>query len=285
MSDASDFRVDSGLPDNPKWCGLEASLGTKGQVALLTLWCWARSHRSNGDLSGMGAGAIEAAARWRGKRGTLYAALQALRLIDPDDHLHDWQERNGWATGASARSHVGRVGAIVKWCLMRGLTPERWFELQGGDKSLLPDVQRAFAKAQERKMAKASALCKMPKGHANPTAPYPTPSPTPTPKEGGDGAGSAAGFARAGPPASPAGDDRAPPCDSDGCESPATYGRGTPNAVRSHNGAWCTAHYREHVYGPRTEIQSCEPNRVARHLTRRAPRVPYTTTPAPEDQP
>lgn len=206
MSEATDFRISVGLPDHPKWLAMREQCGPDGQVGLITLWAWARAHRPNGDLSGVGPQAVEAAARWRGKKGRFHAAILELHFLDADGTLHGWTKHNGWATGSAARSHVGRVGAIVKWCLRRGLTPTRWFEIQGGDAAMLPDVQRAYEKSISRKMPKASSESIMPKAgrKGNPPYPTPTPSPSPTPKEGGDG------LAAARPP-SPDGSGAAPP--------------------------------------------------------------------------
>lgn len=201
MSSGIDFRVDVGLPDHPKWLGMRERCGSDGQVCIIHLWAWARMHRPNGDLAGLGVEAIETAARWRGRAGRLHAALLALTLLSPDGKIHGWQDRNGYASGQASRSYAGKVGGILKQALKAGLTPERYLRLQGGeqaqDTALLEDLGRAYAAHVERKkgprQAKPGSLSQSGLATHSPTvaqptapcpSPTPSPTPTPTPKEG-----------------------------------------------------------------------------------------------------
>lgn len=155
---AADFRISCSLFEHPKWLRLEGRLGEPGALCLLKLWSWTRQNRPNGDLAGLCTYEVEHAARWRGEKGELVAALQGIGWIDGAEEswcLHDWHDHQGYATGSAARSRAGKVGAIIKQCRRLGVTPDEYFEDCGGaasrDSRLRQRVQEAYDRSANAK--------------------------------------------------------------------------------------------------------------------------------------
>jgi hypothetical protein len=91
------FRVDSDSSTDLKIEQLGDMLGVQPSHAfglLAGVWCGVARHAEHGDLTGIGDGAIEAWARWHGKRGKFAASFRTL-FVDPDGVLHGWRERQG----------------------------------------------------------------------------------------------------------------------------------------------------------------------------------------------
>ncbi len=95
------IQVYSNLPRHPKVSRLadELGLASKGVnpnvVAtgmLISLWTWAIQNAYDGDLSRCGARAIADACTWTRDPQQLVDALTAAGFLDPDGHLHDWEE-------------------------------------------------------------------------------------------------------------------------------------------------------------------------------------------------
>lgn len=81
--------------NHPKTLKLERRLGAKAVTSLLTLWCWAKVYRPDGDLSGLDDEDIEWAAKWnKTKKGELIPVLLDLRWLDKTESgyvMHEWQ--------------------------------------------------------------------------------------------------------------------------------------------------------------------------------------------------
>lgn len=129
MSDDLDFRVSCGLFDHPKWMRLDAALGDRGGMALIRLWGWARRHRPNGDLSGLSDREVAAAARWRGKPGTLIEALTDAGFLDRAGEratLHDWLAHQPHSANTKGFQRAQRLKAVERWAKRAGMAPDAY---------------------------------------------------------------------------------------------------------------------------------------------------------------
>jgi len=114
---AADARISTALPSHPKTKKLIRRLGAEGAWALVCLFLWAASNRSDGDLSGMTDEDIELAADWGGAEGALIAELAKVRFLDGEAGtraIHDWAEHNPWAAGAKMRSQKAQWNAAKR---------------------------------------------------------------------------------------------------------------------------------------------------------------------------
>lgn len=87
------------LPTNKKTLRLKRILKIKTPQAvghLCMLWLWALDNAADGDLSSFEADEISEAAGWSGKDPEAFSqALMDSGFVDPDHHLHDWNEYAG----------------------------------------------------------------------------------------------------------------------------------------------------------------------------------------------
>lgn len=114
---AADARISTALPSHPKTKKLIRRLGPPGGWALVCLFLWVASNRSDGDLSGMTDEDIELAADWGGAEGALIAELAKVRFLDGEAgtrEIHDWAEHNPWAAGAKMRSQKAQWNAAKR---------------------------------------------------------------------------------------------------------------------------------------------------------------------------
>jgi len=113
-----DARISVGLPAHPKTKKLIRRLGEGGAWRLVCLFLWVAQSRPDGDLSGMTGEDIELAADWQGEEGAFIKALIEVGFVDGEEgcyEIHDWEQHNPWAAGASRRSEVARQNALKKW--------------------------------------------------------------------------------------------------------------------------------------------------------------------------
>lgn len=109
----NDIRLAVGMVDHPKTAKLIRRCGEDSFRCLLRLWCWARENRPDGILSNMDDDDIEIAAGWSGEIGAFIIGLRHGWL--DGEQLHDWDEHQGWACGAKARSDRAKKAAKAKW--------------------------------------------------------------------------------------------------------------------------------------------------------------------------
>lgn len=270
MADDPDFRFYASFRDSPKRLALEEDLGPKGVVALVDLLCWVRANRVTGDLVGLSSSAIEQACRWKGKRGVLVAALARetapgrpgwLTGAEGSYRVTGWEKRQGWAKSAPARTLAGKIAAVVKQAKRNGVTPDQWLDDVGGEDARNEKLRERARAAFDKGARRERIVTKSSNGRGNDRStnrsdreyPVSDPDPVPDPTGGRGGRdGSAADVPRNASSASPPGmgTDPPTPCDTPGCQRPAAYGLGTPNATREHTRAWCEGHYLERLYGP-----------------------------------
>jgi hypothetical protein len=115
-----DFRVACGFFGHPKTKKLRRALGYAGVIALMKLWAWATTQRSDGDLAGLSDVDLEEAVDWpdMGEAGTLLPALVAVRFVDGEEGrrvLHDWLENNPYVATKHVRVERARKGAAARW--------------------------------------------------------------------------------------------------------------------------------------------------------------------------
>lgn len=114
----ADTRISTAFPSHPKTKKLLRRLGPSGAWALVCLFLWVASNRSDGDLSGMSDEDIELAVNWGGAEGALVSELANLRFLDGEAGarvIHDWAEHNPWAVGAGMRSAKARWNAAKRY--------------------------------------------------------------------------------------------------------------------------------------------------------------------------
>lgn len=120
----TDFRISVSAISHPKIIKLMRRCGDAAFYNLLQLWTFTAMNKPDGNLSGMDAEDVEIAAKWRGEPGMFHKELVALRLLDEDEDgglsVHDWNEHNGYASYAEARSAQAREAANIRWNKKRG---------------------------------------------------------------------------------------------------------------------------------------------------------------------
>lgn len=215
MSDDPDFRFYASFRDNPKRMELEHEIGSRGLIALVDFWCWVRTTRALGDLSGLSDRSLEMGARWRGKPGAFLAALVRYGWLDGTSGsyiVHGWDERQDWAKAAPARSRAGKVAAIVKQARKHGVSTDQWLDDVGGADAVNDDLRTraraAFLKKQpsrttNRSTNRADRAYENATNRANRESPDSDPDPDPDASRGeGGGGDSDAGRSASGPPSS-----------------------------------------------------------------------------------
>lgn len=130
----SDIRVSIDFPDHPKHKRLIRKLGLGATNMLLRLWASVAVRRPQGVLTGWDEVDIAEAAGWPEDRDAheLIGALLGdngkpafLEQVDGVYRLHDWQEHQGWACGAAARSAKAKTAAEAKWAKRNAHPPRR----------------------------------------------------------------------------------------------------------------------------------------------------------------
>jgi len=177
MAKSEDIRVHADWPDHPKTMRLLRRGHSGAILSLLFLWCWARKHRTDGNLSGMDEIDIEAAARipHDAPEGSWVAMMVEAGFIDrkPDGSyaLHDWEDWQSWAMQSAKTSESGSRGAAIKYLKLEG----RWSP--GMEKWTTEDLKRA-------RLLPGHSVAIAPPCHPYPLAcpPSPPPSPAPAPK-------------------------------------------------------------------------------------------------------
>lgn len=115
--DEPDIRICVGFFRHHKTQRLRRALGWDGVIALVMLWCWARTNRHKGSLAGMTDEDVEIAAEWTGAPGSLVSSLVASGWLDGESgehRLHDWKEHQAYAFNADKRKAVARMGASAR---------------------------------------------------------------------------------------------------------------------------------------------------------------------------
>jgi len=172
-----DIRVTIGFLDHPKTVKLKRRLGFEGIEALLRLWMFAAQYRPGGVLHDMEAEDIEIAVRWAGCPGELLQALVDVRFLDKDGdiyRLHDWEDHNGYASGAQDRSDKSRFSRLAS------LHPEVYARLKSqGIDAISAEEYRKITTA---KRPLNESLTNRSSERTSPL-PSPLPSPSPIPKE------------------------------------------------------------------------------------------------------
>lgn len=112
-----DARINVGFPGHPKTKILLKRHGAEAVLRLVYLILWARSNRSDGNLSGMSDEEIELAVDWPGATGVLMTALHSSKFVDGDEgfrKLHDWSDHQPWATGSHDRRERATWSSLVR---------------------------------------------------------------------------------------------------------------------------------------------------------------------------
>ncbi len=123
-----DIRLRVEFFDHPKTLALEAACGDAGITALLRLWLWARSHRSDGRLVGLTEPMIERYAGWKGAPGVFLNATKQVPTgcghgwVETDHDgtlvLHGWDEHQTWSLTENLRvrsaSIAGKASAKAR---------------------------------------------------------------------------------------------------------------------------------------------------------------------------
>jgi hypothetical protein len=115
-----DFRVACGFFAHPKTKKVRRALGDTGVIAVLKLFAWATTQRSDGSLAGLSDADIEDAIDWPdvGAAGTLVPVLAAVRFLDGEEGhrvIHDWLENNPYVATKHVRVERARKGAAARW--------------------------------------------------------------------------------------------------------------------------------------------------------------------------
>jgi hypothetical protein len=152
----TDIRISVSFKGHRKRKRLRALLGPDSTDYLLDLWLTVAMTRPDGVLSGMDALDVSIMGCWPGDPEAFVAALIQTGFLDRSDDgvlsLHQWDQHNGYASNAEARSKAGRLAATEKW-----------------DRIL------------KRNKYAVDAVALPVASDGSPPTPYPLPPPTPTP--------------------------------------------------------------------------------------------------------
>ena len=155
----TDIRLLVSFKNHRKRKRLKMLLGPGSTDYLIDIWLTAAEDRPDGILTSWDELDIAIAAGWEEDPAALVDALVKTKWIDKDSDgtylLHDWEEHQGWACGAKARSSAAKKAANIRWAKRLG-QPE----------TCEPDSD-----------SNASAL----RPHQERIAPSPIPSPKPSP--------------------------------------------------------------------------------------------------------
>lgn len=163
-----DIRLDISFFDHPKTLELHERYGDKGVSSLIKLWCWCGRHQPTGDLSGM---TLQRIASAIGESPEFIQGLVDIRFIDqiPTGYrMHDWQERQPWASKASERVRIAKLGGKAS-AKSRGM-----LSMRANDLELAGNCQLENS-STESQLAVADQL--------NQGGSTPIPIPIPIPKE------------------------------------------------------------------------------------------------------
>ena len=118
-----DIRINSDFPTHFKTKKLISIAGYEGVFALILLWCYCRSYRPKGDLSGISDRDIDIICGFNAERieneyESFAACLHHVGFLDKTPtgyQLHDWAEHNPYAFFAEERSQSARDSANKRW--------------------------------------------------------------------------------------------------------------------------------------------------------------------------
>jgi len=161
----NDFRITTDALDHPKLIKLKRIHGPDGVLCLIRLWGFTARYHCNGILENMNDEDIEIACQWNGHMCDFIKTLLDLRLLDKNKSvysIHNWEDRNGYAIHADARSEQARRAADMRWAKRNG------------------HANDADSNAQSN--ADSNAPSPNPNPNPNPN-PEPEPEPLPSPKE------------------------------------------------------------------------------------------------------
>jgi hypothetical protein len=113
-----DYRIRVGWRGHPKRIKLERRLGAVAVLALMDLWEFCTSSRTDGDLSGMDDEDIAIAAGYTGNAAEWVAALVSIGLLVRTRsglEVHDWKDHNPYVASHKGRSEAARAAANERW--------------------------------------------------------------------------------------------------------------------------------------------------------------------------
>jgi hypothetical protein len=94
-------------------------LGDKATDYLIDLWLTVAEERPLGILTGWDERDIALAAGYPNDPAKLVEALTDSKLLEKNGdgiyRLHDWEDHQPWAIGATERSNLGRIAAMKRW--------------------------------------------------------------------------------------------------------------------------------------------------------------------------
>jgi len=110
-----DYRVKTSWRTSSKREYVFDKLGAVGVLAVMDLWSYCASEKTDGDLVGMSDKKIAAEAKWRGDPDEFMAALtdEDFQLVDggPGERfIHDWKDHNPWVAGSNGRKAQASKG-------------------------------------------------------------------------------------------------------------------------------------------------------------------------------
>jgi hypothetical protein len=114
----SDIRLAITFKGHRKRKRLQRTLGPGATDYLLDLWITIATDRPEGVLTGWDEVDIADAAGWAGEPEQLVAALVDCGWLEKQNghyQAHDWEEHQGWVSGAKERSERARHAAKAKW--------------------------------------------------------------------------------------------------------------------------------------------------------------------------
>ena len=190
----TDIRLNTGFYRNLKTLKLQKRLGFAGIISLQKLWLWTAENCPNGILDGVDTECLVLLAEWDGDENEFVDTLLDLKWLGKDQNgcysLHDWEERNPWASDADSRADKARFSRLAQ------VAPNAYRELAsaGIDRVTKDEYQQILSESQNvqrrksgetlaKRQRNASETPANAEGNAGETlAPSPDPSPTPKPK-------------------------------------------------------------------------------------------------------
>ena len=181
----TDIRISVSFKNHRKRKRLSVLLGPGATDYLLDLWISTAMNHPSGILLGMDELDIALEAGWGGDHKQFVAALMDCgfleQMADGVYRLHDWEEHQPYAIGASARSDAARKAANTKWNKIRN-TQNQDSGADGNAK--LCDAQCAAHKSAMRNDENGNAPSPSPSPSPSPDpSPSPSPSPSPDPNQ------------------------------------------------------------------------------------------------------
>lgn len=115
----TDIRLLITFKGHRKRIKLKKLIGDSATDCLIDLWLTAALDRPDGILVDWDYDDIAIAANWEGDTKQFVDALVTCKWLEINDDgvytLHDWQEHQGWASGAKQRSHTAKLAAQARW--------------------------------------------------------------------------------------------------------------------------------------------------------------------------